>query len=86
MLALGVPDVDALSAREDDGQRVVVVGGELVLGGDGTLGRRRVVPVLGRTAGAAAVGAAADRGGVLVCVWRHGVTVGVLFVLGCVEG
>ncbi len=67
VLALGVPDVDALGAGEDDGQRVVVVGGELVLGGNGASGRGRVVPVLGRS------GAGADRGEVLVCVGGHGV-------------
>ena len=72
VLALGVPDMDPLGAREHDGEWVVVVGGELVLGGDGTLGRRRVVPVLAGAV-AVAVAGAADRGAVLVCVWRHGV-------------
>lgn len=38
LLALGIPDVDALGLGEDYGQRVVVVGSELVLGGDGSIG------------------------------------------------
>lgn len=65
VLALGVPDVDALGARKDDGEGVVVVGGVLVLGGDGALGRGGVVSVLGR--GWLAVG------GAVVGVGRHGV-------------
>lgn len=39
VLALGVPDVAALGLAEDDGQRVVVVGGVLVLGLDALVGR-----------------------------------------------
>lgn len=42
LATLGIPHVDALSAREDDGERVVVVSGELLLGGDGAVGRGRV--------------------------------------------
>lgn len=40
--ALGIPDIDALGLGEDDGKRVVVVGGVFVLGGDGGLGGRGV--------------------------------------------
>lgn len=42
LVALGVPDVDALGAGENDGQRVVVVGGILLLDGNGFLGGSRV--------------------------------------------
>lgn len=38
LAALGVPDVDALSAGKDDGERRVVVSSELVLGGNGLVG------------------------------------------------
>jgi len=68
VLVLRVPDVDPLGARKHDGERVVVVGGVLVLGGDGSLGRGGVVPVLRR---AAAGAAAADGGEIFVCVGRH---------------
>lgn len=40
--ALGVPDVDALSLGEDNGNGVVVVGGVFVLRGNGLLGGSRV--------------------------------------------
>lgn len=55
LAALGVPDVDALGAGEDDGQRVVVVGGVLVLGRNGAGGGRGVV-VGGRGSGIGARG------------------------------
>lgn len=38
VLSLGIPDIDALGLGEDDGKRVVVVGGEFVFGSDGRLG------------------------------------------------
>lgn len=65
VVALGVPDVDARCAGEDDRKRVVVVSGELVLGVDGTLGRGRVVS--GGTSSAIDCLA-----GGLVCVGSHG--------------
>lgn len=65
MLAFGIPDIDTLSAGEDDRERMVVVGSELVLGGDRGLGRGGVK--VGVHSGS---GSAID-GNVLVCVRRH---------------
>ena len=64
VLALGVPDIDALGAGEDDGEGVLVVGGVLILGSNGALGGRGVVS---RRRLVAAIGA-----GGLVGVGSHG--------------
>lgn len=63
VLAFGIPDIDTLSAGEDDGKWVVVVGCELILGSDRGLGR-------GRMEMRVQSGSAID-GNVLVCVRRH---------------
>lgn len=47
LAALRVPDIDTLGAGKDNGKRMVVVSGELVLGSNGALGRGRVDSGLG---------------------------------------
>lgn len=61
LVSLGVPDVHALSLGKDNGERVVVVGGELLLDSHGALGGRGVESGRG--------GDIAGRGG--ICVRGH---------------
>lgn len=60
LATLGVPYINALSLGEDNRERVVVVGSELVLGLDGSLSRGGVIS-----------GAGARDGGTGLCVGSH---------------
>ena len=70
VLALRIPDIDALGTGEDDGQRVVVVGGILILGSDGAVcGRGVVSRVAGVGGGWRGVVGVGGHGGWLLCAW-----------------
>lgn len=62
LATLGVPDIYAPGLGEDDGEGVVVVGGELVLGLDCSLRRSGVIP---------GAGGARDGGGTGLCMGSH---------------
>lgn len=69
MLALGIPHMNALSLCKDDGERVVVVGGILVLSGNSNVGRGSVVLVRAGDEMVEREGRTAVRRS--ISVWRH---------------